>query len=294
MYPETSLAALADERFVPAAILLYAVLMLLGTLAALVVTVRLVRHPPDWAARQAALADGPWRWRDLGFVLLSLLGLQVLTWGCAWLAVRAGWLPGGGKGSGLTLAILEILIMDGAGLLALYGYLRWRGLAPAVALNLRPSQAWPGLCGGATAYLAVLPLLFTTALVYQCILLRAGIAPSLQSVAEIMLQARDPRTLVCLLVLATVLAPLFEECLFRGIVLPALLRRMGAGPAIALTSLIFASIHMHLPALAPLFVVSVGFSLAYLYTGSLWAAVFMHGIFNGVNLVLLCVIRPTA
>ena len=127
---------------------------------------------------------------------------------------------------------------------------------------------------------------------YQFILLRAGIVPSLQNVAEIMLQARDPLTLTYLLLLATVLAPLYEECLFRGIVLPVLLRRMGTGPAIALTSLIFAAIHMHLPSLAPLFVVSVGFSLASLYTGSLWAAVCMHSLFNGVNLALLWVIRP--
>ena len=40
------------------------------------------------------------------------------------------------------------------------------------------------------------------------------------------------------------------------------------------------------------FVVSVGFSMAYLYTGSLWAPVCMHAIFNGVNLALLYVVRP--
>src|ERR1035437_246188 len=116
MYPETSLAALADERLVLTAMLLYAGLMMLGTLAALVVTVRLVHRPPDCAGRRAALADGPWRWRDLGFVLLSLLSLQALAGGCAWLAMHAGWLPRGAV-SGLPLMILESLILDGAGLL---------------------------------------------------------------------------------------------------------------------------------------------------------------------------------
>jgi len=292
MYPETSLAALADERIALTALLLYAGLMMLGTIAALVVTVRLVHRPPDWACLRTALAGGPWRWQDLGFVLLSLLGLQAVTGACTWLIMHSGWLPHGAA-SGLPMMILGSLILDGAGLLALYGYLRWRGVAPDAALNLRQAQALTGLRSGAVAYLAVLPLLFTTALVYQFILLRAGIVPSLQNVAEIMLQARDPLTLTYLLLLATVLAPLYEECLFRGIVLPVLLRRMGTGPAIALTSLIFAAIHMHLPSLAPLFVVSVGFSLAYLYTGSLWASICMHAIFNGVNLTLICVIRPT-
>ncbi len=291
MYPETSLAALADEQTVLAALLLYAGLMALGTIAALIVTVRLVRRPPDWTRCRAALAGGPWRWPDLGFVILALVSLQLLAGSCAWLAMRFGWLPRGAA-AGLPLMILESLILDGAGLLVLYVYLRWRGLAPAVALNLRWNQARRGLLGGAVTYLAVLPLLFTTAVIYQFILLWAGIAPSMQSVIELMLQARDPRTLAYLLFLATVLAPLFEECLFRGIVLPVLLRRLGTGPAIVLSSLIFAAIHLHLPSLAPLFVVSVGFSMAYLYTGSLWAPVCMHAIFNGVNLALLCVIRP--
>ncbi len=291
MYPETSLAALADEQTVLAAVMLYAGLMVLGTIAALVVTVRLVHRPPDWFRCRATLAGGPWRWPDLGFVILSLLSLQVLAWGGDWFATHAGWLPRD-HGSRVPQLILASLIFEGSGLLALYAYLRWRGLTPAGALNLRRNQARRGLLGGAVTYLAVLPLLFTTAVIYQFILLRAGIAPSLQSVAEIMLQIRDPRTLAYMLLLATVLAPLFEECLFRGIVLPVLLRRLGTGPAIVLSSLIFAAIHLHLPSLAPLFVVSVGFSMAYLYTGSLWAPVCMHAIFNGVNLALLYVVRP--
>jgi membrane protease YdiL (CAAX protease family) len=94
-----------------------------------------------------------------------------------------------------------------------------------------------------------------------------------------------------MLILAAVLAPVFEECLFRGILLPLLARRLGTGAAVLLSSVAFASIHFHLPSLVPLCVVAVGFSLGYLYAGSLWVPIVMHALFNGVNLSLLLLIR---
>jgi membrane protease YdiL (CAAX protease family) len=64
---------------------------------------------------------------------------------------------------------------------------------------------------------------------------------------------------------------------------------LGAG--IFVISLLFAAIHFHLPSLIPLLIIASGFSLAYLYTKSLWVPIIMHGLFNGVNLALLLVMR---
>ena len=141
-------------------------------------------------------------------------------------------------------------------------------------------------------YLTMLPFLFFSALVYQGVLSLNGIPPSLQEIA-LLLSGDHPLWMrVTLVILAVAVAPFFEECLFRGILLPVLVRRLGLGGGIFLTSLLFASIHFHLPSLIPLIVVASGFSLAYVYSGSLWVSILMHGIFNGVNLALLLAIRP--
>ena len=90
---------------------------------------------------------------------------------------------------------------------------------------------------------------------------------------------------------AAVVAPVFEECVFRGIALPLLARALGVGPAVFLSSLLFASIHFHMASMAPLLVIAVAFALAYIYSGSLWVPITMHATFNAVNLALLLVIR---
>ena len=89
------------------------------------------------------------------------------------------------------------------------------------------------------------------------------------------------------------LAPFFEETVFRGVMLPLFVRRFGLGAGVLLTSALFAGIHMNLQATAPLFVVAVGCSLAYVYTGSLWVPVTMHALFNGINLLFLLVLKGT-
>ena len=96
---------------------------------------------------------------------------------------------------------------------------------------------------------------------------------------------------VYLLFMAIVLAPIFEEILFRGIALPYLLRKIGTLPALVLVSFFFAMIHSHLPSFIPLFVIAMAFGLAYLRTGSLTVPITMHMIFNAVNVGMMFIMR---
>jgi membrane protease YdiL (CAAX protease family) len=79
--------------------------------------------------------------------------------------------------------------------------------------------------------------------------------------------------------------PLVEELLFRGALLSALLRRMGAGAAIAVSSLVFACVH--LPdlgflwyAVPNLALLAAALAWLRLRSGSLWPAVVAHGVNN--------------
>ena len=118
-----------------------------------------------------------------------------------------------------------------------------------------------------------------------------GFEATLQDVAFIISDETSPWMRAYFFLLAVVLAPLFEEILFRGILLPALAKRFGATASVVAVSVLFAGIHGHVPSLVPLFVLSAALCLAYIRTGSLATNIAMHAVFNGVTVTLLFVIR---
>ena len=261
---------------------LYFTLLLAGTFAAVALIVQTLRTPIDWAPRLFTFRMRPWTWRE-GLAVAALVGLLI----CLGMAVTA--LLKHPRET--TLILLQGLLLDLAGILAIAGLISRSGWTWTHAFGMDRNPL-PYLKTALLFYLAMLPFLFFSALVYQGVLSLNGIPPSLQEIA-LLLSGDHPLWMrVTLVILAVAVAPFFEECLFRGILLPVLVRRLGLGGGIFLTSLLFASIHFHLPSLIPLIVVASGFSLAYVYSGSLWVSILMHGIFNGVNLALLLAIRP--
>ena len=107
---------------------------------------------------------------------------------------------------------------------------------------------------------------------------------------ELVLGSRDPLALALLALTAVVLAPLFEETIFRGALLPVLAMRLGPFPGVLLSGLLFAMAHISVGELAPLTVLGVGLGLVRLRSGRLWPSVLMHGLWNAVtflNLLLL-------
>lgn len=131
-------------------------------------------------------------------------------------------------------------------------------------------------------YLATLPLLMFALLLQQWL----GIEHELQDAAKVI--AQDVSWLRTLYILtAIIVAPLFEELLFRGILLPFLFKHTGPAGGIVLVSILFASMHFHLPSLAPLFLLSTMLGLVYWRTGSLWASIGTHAIFNTVSILAI-------
>jgi membrane protease YdiL (CAAX protease family) len=89
-----------------------------------------------------------------------------------------------------------------------------------------------------------------------------------------------------LIFFAVVVAPVVEELLFRGLLLPLVLRGRTFLFAAVLTSLYFSLIHLHAPSLLPLLVLSIGFSAGYAATGSVLTPIAMHFVFNLTGLLL--------
>jgi membrane protease YdiL (CAAX protease family) len=145
---------------------------------------------------------------------------------------------------------------------------------------------------GAISYVGILPVIFGVSLIYQLFLYAAGYPVTLQDVVEIFLEPQPGWNLLLLMVLAVVVAPIVEEMLFRGILLPALMKKVGLGAAVVANSILFALIHQHLPSLIPLFALALALSLLYVYSGSLWSAIILHALFNGISICVLLLIAP--
>jgi membrane protease YdiL (CAAX protease family) len=136
-------------------------------------------------------------------------------------------------------------------------------------------------------WLMVLPLVALSGwLVHQLLGDPGGSNPLL----ELVLTARDPLALAGFALTATVLAPLFEETLFRGVLLPVLGRQWGPRSALLASALVFALAHLSLGELVPLLVLGLGLGWLRLRSGRLAPCVVMHALWNGLtfaNLVLL-------
>lgn len=89
-----------------------------------------------------------------------------------------------------------------------------------------------------------------------------------------------------------IIAPLAEELLFRGFLLPALGRRLGVATAIIGSSLIFGLLHPPAVTMVIIGVFAIFLALAYTRSGSLWPAIILHssknliafiGLFGGMT-----------
>jgi uncharacterized protein len=85
----------------------------------------------------------------------------------------------------------------------------------------------------------------------------------------------------------TVAAPIGEEALFRGVIYRAIRARWGIRAAIFGSSLLFAASHINLLSVGVIFVIGILLAVAYERTGSLWATLLMHCVYNGLMFTLL-------
>lgn len=173
-------------------------------------------------------------------------------------------------------------VLTGLGLL-----FHFAGIRGAEQFGLNRGKALRRLGLSLILYLAMLPPLWLISAVYQLILHRAGYDFCLQDVATLLTAPAPWFLRTALFLIVIIVAPVFEEIVFRGVFLPGLVRRFGFWPGIILISLVFGGLHLHLPSFLPLFLLSVVFCFAYARTRSLLVPIGMHACFNAVTTILL-------
>ena len=77
-----------------------------------------------------------------------------------------------------------------------------------------------------------------------------------------------------------VYAPLFEEFVFRGMILSGYAAHTGPVKAALITGLMFGMVHGYLPNVVPTALVGVLIALAVIYTGSIFTGVIFHALHN--------------
>jgi membrane protease YdiL (CAAX protease family) len=81
---------------------------------------------------------------------------------------------------------------------------------------------------------------------------------------------RDTLGWAVLVLIVVVAAPIAEEIVFRGVFLQSLSARVREGWAVALSSVVFALLHLSVFSFLPIVLVAIVFAYLFLRTGSLW------------------------
>lgn len=136
-------------------------------------------------------------------------------------------------------------------------------------------------------YLAMLPAFGLATMLYNNLLEHVfGVEVDMQGVAQLIAESHT-WVRIGLILISTVAAPLYEELVFRGVLFPYLIRRIGFVPAVLMVSVLFGGMHFHLPTLFPLFLLSIVLCFAYWRTGTLWISIGLHALFNSVSIAVL-------
>ncbi|MCU0527409.1 MAG: CPBP family intramembrane metalloprotease [Elainella sp. Prado103] len=237
----------------------------------------------------------PWGWETIAWVLIvgfffvgqiaipGVLGLGKQVLSQAGITVSLASLTAGRSKAFYTLAYY--LLMSSTGLLILYRSVKPFTPLPEDWFRLTGKRNW--LLWGLGGYFVALPLMFAVSLVNQQFWQgQGGSNPLLQ----IVLEEGDPVALLIFFFTAAVAAPVFEEILFRGFLLPSLTRYVPVWGAIGLSSLLFALAHLSLSEVIPL--ATLGAVLGFVYTRSrgLLASMLMHSLWNSITMIGLFIL----
>ena len=141
---------------------------------------------------------------------------------------------------------------------------------------------------GIKGWLTIVPFVLLISLIMNSVIdNQNGSNPLL----EIVLNNNNYLSFFLLFVTTTLLAPLFEEIIFRGILLPTLSRDFGVISGIIVSAFIFALAHLSLGEMPPLFVLGIGLAITRIASGSLFSSVIMHSLWNGLTFLNLFLLR---
>jgi membrane protease YdiL (CAAX protease family) len=182
------------------------------------------------------------------------------------------------------VAVLELFLW--AGLLGAPIYAartKGNGVVRDFGLRVRPLDVPVGIAIGVACQLVLVPLVSL-----PWILVLGKDLDQLDDAArQLADKATDPLGVVLLVLIVVLGAPVVEELFFRGLLQRSLLRKMGAVPAVAISSFVFALTHFQLLQFLALWAFGAVLGTLAVRTGRLGPGILAHMAFNAVTVIAL-------
>lgn len=222
-----------------------------------------------------------WDWETIlqvlmvGFFFVSQILLPIVF-------SASGFSPADLSIRGKALYVLvSYFLMAGSGLFVLYLSVKPFFPLPENWFKLtNKNWFWWGLGG----YLTAIPLVFLVSFLNQQIWGGQGGSNPLLLLA---LESQDKVALFIFFITASVAAPIFEEIIFRGFLLPSLTRYVPVWGAIILSGVVFAIAHLSLSEILPLATLGILLGIVYSRSRSLLSSIMVHSLWNSGTLFSL-------
>ncbi len=184
----------------------------------------------------------------------------------------------------LYLLVSYILVASGSLLIL---YLSIKKFLPLTEdwFRFRWRDGW--LLWGIGGYCTAIPIVVIVSLINQQLWQgQGGSNPLLQ----IVLKSQDNFALLIFFSTAAIAAPLFEEFLFRGFLLPSLTRYLPVWGSILVSSFLFAAAHLSLSEILPLSALGIVLGVVYSRSRNLLAPMLLHSLWNSGTLLSLFIL----
>jgi membrane protease YdiL (CAAX protease family) len=192
--------------------------------------------------------------------------------------------------SALSIAVIYLLSNGPAVLFIYFLALKPNKLGLAEGLSFRSkdvsgkiSLAVIGILG----WFAALPIVMVAYLIASTFLNSAGSSNPIIGIVMEAAQAHDFVTIMLFYVTLGVLAPICEECLFRGFLYKYLRGRCSILTSNVLSSALFAIAHMDIGAALPLFCLGSIFAFVFERSNNIVPAMITHGLWNSATFTLI-------
>lgn len=224
-----------------------------------------------------------WQVMIVGFFFISQIVLPIIfSISLAFLGLDPSTL--GLKAKAISV-LISYLLMALGGLLVLYFSLKPFLPLSADWFRFKGSKNW--VLWGFGGYLVALPLVVIVSWLNQQIWQGQGGSNPIISLA---LEAQDTLALAIFFFTASIAAPVFEEIIFRGFLLPSLTRYVPVWTSIVVSSLVFAIAHLSLSEVLPLTTLGMMLGFVYARSRNILAPMLLHSLWNGGTLLSLFVL----
>ncbi|MGB3511631.1 MAG: type II CAAX endopeptidase family protein [Microcoleaceae cyanobacterium] len=181
------------------------------------------------------------------------------------------------------------MLFASGGLLVLYFSLRSFFPLPEDWFKFDLRGGW--ILWGLGGYFVALPMVILVSLINQQLWQGQG---GSNPILPIALKGQDGLALALFYVTASIAAPVFEEIMFRGFLLPSLTKYMPIWGAILASGFLFAAAHLNISEVLPLAVLGIILGVVYTRSRNLLSSMLLHSLWNSGTLLSLYILGSGA